>query len=326
MTKTGPLLQVEDVTIALRRDRRVHPIVTDVSFAVERGDTLGVVGESGSGKTLTMLAVIGLLPPELSVTAGSIRLAGAELVGAGAARLREVRGSQIGMVYQDPMTSLNPVMRVGDQVAESLVVHGIGRDEAWRRAVDLLADVGIARPDRAALAFPHEFSGGMRQRVVIASALVLSPQLLIADEPTTALDVTIQQQILNLVRRLQRDRDMAVLWVTHDLGVIARFVRRVIVMYAGKVVESADVHDLFEAAEHPYTDGLLGSLPVLDGDRVPLRQIPGRPPEAGNQITGCPFRPRCPYARAECEQPPPLAARGAGHRAACWFPRADWDR
>lgn len=326
MSLTNPLLQVEDVTIAWRRGARSHPLVSAVSFTVGSGDTLGVVGESGSGKSLTMLAVIGLLPPGLEVVAGAIRLNGQDLVGADEPTMQQVRGRQIGMVYQDPMTSLNPVMRIGDQVAESLVVHGVARAQAWRQAVDMLADVGIPRPDRAARAYPHEFSGGMRQRVVIASALVLSPQLLIADEPTTALDVTIQQQVLNLVRRLQRDRGMAVMWVTHDLGVIARFVRRVIVMYAGKVVESADVVDLFAAPQHPYTDGLLASLPSLDAERVPLRQIPGRPPEAGRESTGCSFRPRCPHARPECEQSPPLAARGAGRSAACWFPRDVWDR
>jgi oligopeptide/dipeptide ABC transporter ATP-binding protein len=324
VTTPTPLLEVHDLEVSLRRGRFTVPLVHDVSFTVAEGETVGVVGESGSGKSLTMLAVAGLLPRSLAITKGSVRLSGQELVDASADTMQRIRGDDIGIVYQDPMTSLNPVMRIGEQVAETLVVHGTNKREAWERAVEMLDLVGIPRADRAARAFPHEFSGGMRQRVMIACSLVLNPALLIADEPTTALDVTIQQQILSLVRRLQRENRMAVLWVTHDLGVLARLVEKVLVMYAGHVVETSDVQALFQAPEHPYSAGLLASLPSLDDDRRPLHQIPGRPPEATTDVVGCPFRPRCPQARDVCQELPPMLERGPQHSAACWVPRAEW--
>jgi oligopeptide/dipeptide ABC transporter ATP-binding protein len=324
MTSQPPLLEVEHLEVSLRRGRSTAPLVHDVSFTLAEGETVGVVGESGSGKSLTMLAVAGLLPGSLTITKGSVRLAGQELVGATPDTMQKIRGRDVGIVYQDPMTSLNPVMRIGEQVAETLIVHGTDKRRAWQRAVEMLDLVGIPRADRAARAFPHEFSGGMRQRVMIACSLVLNPMLLIADEPTTALDVTIQQQILSLVRRLQRENRMAVLWVTHDLGVLARLVERVLVMYAGHVVEASDVRALFQAPAHPYSAGLLSSLPSLDDDRRPLHQIPGRPPEAASAVVGCPFRPRCPQARDTCEELPPMLDRGPQHAAACWFPRSAW--
>jgi oligopeptide/dipeptide ABC transporter ATP-binding protein len=230
------------------------------------------------------------------------------------------------MVYQDPMTSLNPLMRVGTQVVEAMLVHGVAKAEAQQRCLDLFARVGIPDPERTMRSYPHEFSGGMRQRVVIAMALALRPALLIADEPTTALDVTIQQQILALVAELQQEMGMTTIWVTHDLGVVARLVDRVAVMYGGHVVEDAPVADLFARPQHPYTDLLLASLPnPADDARPPLAQIPGRPPMPSEHDAGCPFRPRCPQAHAVCATRPPLTRRGAT-LAACWAPVEEWTR
>ena len=319
------LLAVRDLRVVANRHRRQQQeIVRGVSFEVREGESVGLVGESGSGKSLTMLAVMGLLGPGLGSPSGEVRFAGSELRGMPESRLRQLRGAEMAMIYQDPMTSLNPMMRIGDQVAESLTAHGVGAREAGLRAREELARVGIPDPERTARAYPHEFSGGMRQRAMIATALVNQPRLLIADEPTTALDVTIQQQILALVRQRQRGTGMATIWITHDLGVVAQLVDRVLVMYAGRIVEDAPVRDLFAAPQHPYTAALLASLPHAgDVERAPLAQIGGAPPAPGSVPQGCSFRPRCPQAVERCLEDPPLMPRHAS-LAACWVPREDW--
>jgi oligopeptide/dipeptide ABC transporter ATP-binding protein len=271
-----------------------------------------------------MLALMRLLSPPLAISRGRVVFDGRDLTALSETQMRDVRGRQIAMIYQDPMTSLNPLMRIGDQIAEGLVAHGVDWDEAKRRTLELLSLVDMPNPERTARSYPHEFSGGMRQRAVIAIALAMRPKLLIADEPTTALDVTIQQQILALVSELRREFGMATIWVTHDLGVIARLVDRVVVMYAGYVVEDAPVDQLFHAPQHPYSRSLLAALPnPADDSRPPLVQIPGRPPLPTDPTDGCPFRQRCDQAREVCAVRPPLLARLAG-TAACWVPPAEW--
>ncbi len=318
------LLEVSGLRVSLESRGEPVELLHGVDFTVEAGETVAIVGESGSGKSLTALSLLGLLAPPLLVSGGSVRLDGRDLAVMGEAELRDLRGREVAMVYQDPMTSLNPFHRVGAQIAEAMTVHGVPGPQAQARALDLLAQVGIPDPPRAARAFPHEFSGGMRQRAVIAMALALSPRLLVADEPTTALDVTIQQQILALVDRLRRDLGMTTIWVTHDLGVVARLVDRVIVMYAGRVVEDAPVHEIFRNPQHPYTARLLASLPRPDDlDRGPMAQIPGRPPAPDALPAGCPFRPRCAQAVLDCLRDPVLLPRGAG-RVACHVPPERW--
>jgi oligopeptide/dipeptide ABC transporter ATP-binding protein len=317
---------VSELEVGVERRRGAHTIIRGVSFDVAPGEAVGVVGETGSGKTLSMLAVMGLLPPMVRRTGGEIMFDGRDLTRLGGRDLRRLRGRELAMVYQDPATSLNPLMTVGAQIAEGLHAHGVARPDAQRRVRDALAQVGIPDPERTSRAYPHQFSGGMRQRAMIATALVLSPKLLIADEPTTALDVTIQQQILALVRRLQDETGMAIVWITHDLGVVARLVDRVVVMYAGHVVEHAPTRALFRRPEHPYTAGLLASLPdPTNVTRPPLAQIPGAPPDPARVPSGCPFRDRCPQAIDRCaEERPPLTSRGNGGAAACWVPPEEW--
>ncbi len=328
MTVTGggdvPLLEVEGLEVVVRRRDGDLPIVHGIDLRVGAGEAVGIVGESGSGKSLSMLAVMRLLSPPLHIARGSIRFEGTDLVALPEARMRRLRGDRLAMVYQDPMTSLNPIMRIGDQVAEAMTAHGVPTRDARSRALELLARVELPDPARAARAYPHELSGGMRQRAVIAMALAMGPRLLIADEPTTALDVTIQRQILAIVDGLRRDLDMATIWVTHDLGVVAQLVQRVVVMYGGYIVEEAPVDRLFHAPQHPYTRSLLAALPdPQDDTRPPLAQIPGRPPLPSERSDGCPFRPRCAQARDVCLTRPPLEARGEG-RVACWVPPSEW--
>jgi oligopeptide/dipeptide ABC transporter ATP-binding protein len=320
------LLSVEGLTVVAGNGKEPLPVVNDVSFEVAPGETLAVVGETGSGKSLTMLSVMGLLPsPPMRISSGHMRFAGRELTALPSEEMRRLRGAELAMVYQDPMTSLNPVMRIGDQIAEAMTSHGVPGPEASRRAREALARVGMPAPERTAAAYPHEFSGGMRQRAMIAMALALEPRLLIADEPTTALDVTTQQQILTLVQGLRERTEMAIIWVTHDLSVVARLAQRVIVMYAGRVVEHGSVRRIFHAPEHPYTASLLGSLPKPSGEERPtLVNIPGAPPDPGEVPPGCPFEPRCPQAVASCAtDPPALTDRGDG-AAACWVPPSEW--
>ena len=314
------LLAVEDLRVHLFTQRGVVRAVDGVSFSVEAGKSLGIVGESGCGKTMTALSLMRLIPaPPARIVGGSIRFNGRDVVAMDADGLRALRGGDIAMIYQDPMTSLNPVFTVGEQIAEAVRLHrGDSRAAAWMRAAEMLRLVGIPDPDRVARAYPHQLSGGMRQRAVIGMALACDPKLLIADEPTTALDVTIQAQILDLLRRLQGELGTAIILITHDLGVIADLVDEVVVMYAGKVVEQAPVRWLFADPQHPYTRGLLRSMPSLETREHRLRTIEGTVPPAHAMPAGCRFNPRCALARDVCREQEP-ALLPAGHaRAACW--------
>jgi oligopeptide/dipeptide ABC transporter ATP-binding protein len=319
-----PLLRVRDLRVALPAGQSSLELLHGVDLDVSTGETVALVGESGSGKSLTVLSVMGLLAPPIRVTSGSVRFADRDLTTLPESEMRQIRGRDIAMVYQDPMTSLNPFHRIGAQIVEGMTAHGVAEPEARNRTLEMLSKVGIPDPARAARAFPHVFSGGMRQRAVIAMALALSPKLLVADEPTTALDVTTQQQILSVVDELRRELGMTTIWVTHDLGVVARLVDRVVVMYAGRVVEDAPVRQLFARPQHPYTARLLASLPRPDDlERRPMAQIPGRPPLPTAIPSGCPFRPRCPEAVEVCAMEPALLPRGAG-RVACHVPPDQW--
>ncbi len=321
----GPLLRVRDLTIAFASSRGGAPAraADGVSFEVAAGETLAIVGESGCGKTVTALSILRLIPepPGYIHPASVVELEGRDLLALPARELRAVRGNRIAMIFQEPATALNPVLAIGDQVAEAAVIHQrLSRREARARAIEMLRLVGIPDPEIRADQYPHELSGGMRQRVMIAMALVCHPQLLIADEPTTALDVTIQEQILELLERLQAELGMAVLLITHDLGVVAGVADRVVVMYAGQVAETATTAELFAHPAHPYTEGLLASVPRLDHPREDLRAIPGQVPDATDWPGGCRFHPRCPHAWDRCRsEAPTLLAAGAGHSARCWL-------
>lgn len=322
-----PLLTLRGVRVGTSEHRHDHEIVRGVDLEVFPGEKIGIVGESGSGKSLTVLSVLRLLPdPPVRLLGGTITFAGQDLSRLDDKSLQKVRGAEIAMVYQDPMTSLNPLLRVRTQVVETLRAHGVDRQTALARCQEVLGQVGLPDPERVGRAFPHELSGGMVQRVMIAIASSVSPRLLIADEPTTALDVTIQQQILELVEDVQARTGMAVVWVTHDLGVVARIVDNVVVMYAGRVVERAPTRRLFARPSHPYTLALLGSLPHAGtGHRQLLTQIGGTPPDPSRLEPGCPFRPRCPFQVERCaEEEPPLLDRGLGSFAACWRPPDEW--
>jgi peptide/nickel transport system ATP-binding protein len=299
--------------------------VDDVSFNVRRGETLAIVGESGCGKSVTALSILRLVPaPPGRIVGGSIVLEGTDLLGLDENNMRQVRGNRISMIFQEPMTSLNPVMRIGDQITEAVRLHRtMSRKEAWDQAVEMLRRVKIPVPERRALEYPHQLSGGMRQRAMIAMALACRPALLIADEPTTALDVTIQAQILSLIVELQKELGTGVILITHDLGVVAQTAQRVIVMYAGRKVEEADVETLFANPRHPYTRGLMASIPAVPslGNKPDARlvEIPGMVPSLTRLPKGCAFAPRCQLAIARCrEEYPPLLAQGTNHLAACW--------
>jgi oligopeptide/dipeptide ABC transporter ATP-binding protein len=321
-----PLLSVTDLRSWFSTDRGTAKAVDGVSFLVWEGETVGIVGESGCGKTVTALSILGLLPrPRARIVEGSsIRLRGEELVGAPEERMRSLRGNEVAMVFQEPDTSLNPVYPVGEQIGEVLRVHrGASRRAARSESVRLLEEVGIPDAMHRAADYPHALSGGMRQRVMIAMALACEPALLIADEPTTALDVTIQAQILELLADLRRRRGMAVLLITHDLGVVAETCDRVVVMYAGQVVESGSVTDIFTDPRHPYTRGLLASLPSLEDPERRLVAISGSVPSPVAWPEGCRFRPRCPRAFERCGEMPPLfELAGRGRAARCWLPEA----
>ncbi|MFG1941495.1 ABC transporter ATP-binding protein [Nonomuraea sp. NPDC048826] len=299
------MLEVKDLAVTAGGVR----IVDGVSFEVRPGEVLGMVGESGSGKTMTMLAVAGLLPGQAKVTGGTATLAGTELT---ASRLERIRGSQIGFVFQDPATSLNPLMRVGTQIAEVLRIHGSGRTAARQRAMELLEQVGIG-PERAKV-YPHELSGGMRQRIVIAMAIALRPALLIADEPTTALDVTVQEQVMRVLRAAQRETGAATVLVSHDLGLVSEAAHRIAVMYSGRLVETGTTEEVLGAPRHPYSAALMRSRPRISAGRGPLPVIPGHPPAPKSRPPGCAFHPRCPVALARCSQETPALVDGV----ACW--------
>ena len=317
------LLQIRGLTIDIDRDTGPARVVDGIDLTVDEGESLGVVGESGCGKSLTMLSLVGLLPNRIRTSGGTAHFAGRDLLRLSPAELRRVRGAEIGFIFQDPMTSLNPVMRVGAQIAEALIWQtGLSRPAAMTRAEELLDLVGIPSPRDRLHAFPHELSGGMRQRVMIAIGLAGSPRLLIADEPTTALDVTIQAQIVDLVRELKDRLGMSVVWITHDLALIAGLADRIAVLYAGTVVEDAPVEVIFDRPTHPYTRGLLGSLPTLtDQPMARLPSIAGTPPEPGRRPPGCPFAPRCTLAIAACTAAVPRLTAVPGsdprHRVAC---------
>ncbi len=317
------LLEVTDLHTRFRTDDGIVKAVSGVSFEVDRGQTLGVVGESGSGKSVTFLTVMGLVDMRHAEVTGSVRFDGDEILGASGKRLQKIRGKRIGMIFQDPMTSLNPVKKIGWQLEEAVLLHNdVTHDEARRRAVEILKEVEIPNADSRVDDYPHQFSGGMRQRVMIAIALINNPEVLIADEPTTALDVTTQAQILRLMTKLQEDHQMAIVMITHDLGVVAELANDVLVMYGGRVVEQARVDDLFEKPEMPYTWGLLGSLPRLDVTSERLEQIPGQPPSLLHPPKGCAFNPRCPYVFDRCREELPelrtgVGAVGEGHRFRC---------
>jgi oligopeptide/dipeptide ABC transporter ATP-binding protein len=316
-----PLLAVDDLRVHLFTNRGVVRAVDGVGFALSAGESLGIVGESGCGKTMTALSLMRLIPsPPARIVSGRIMFDGEDVVTLDEPRLRALRGNAMAMIYQDPMTTLNPVFSVGEQIAEAVRLHrDASRAAALARAVEMLELVGIPDPARCAQSYPHQLSGGMRQRAVIAMALACHPKLLIADEPTTALDVTIQAQVLDLMRRLQQELGTAIILITHDLGVIADLVDTVVVMYAGKVVERAPVRQLFAAPRHPYTQGLLRSVPSLETRAHRMRTIEGTVPSAYAMPQGCRFHPRCGIARNVCRtDEPPLVPDGVGGEAACW--------
>lgn len=308
------------------QDGTVHA-VNGVSFDVAEGELLGVVGESGSGKSVTMMSLLKLIPiPPGDISSGTAEFNGVDLLQMKDDEIRDIRGSQIGFIFQDPMTSLNPVLSVGHQIMEPLRAHlGMSKEQAQARAVEMLKLVGIPSAADRLSDFPHQFSGGMRQRVMIAIALACTPQLLFADEPTTALDVTIQAQILDLIKRLRKELGMAIVWISHDLGVVAGIADRVMVMYGGQVVERADVRELYAGPKHPYTLGLLGSLPRLDDAETRLTSIDGRPPNLLREPRSCPFAPRCQYAYDRCHKENPTLEHvkaklpGNTHEVACWW-------
>jgi oligopeptide/dipeptide ABC transporter ATP-binding protein len=323
-SRPARILQVSDLRVSFQTEDGLLKAVDGVSFDLSEGEVLAIVGESGCGKSVTAQTLIGLTRGPNARIAGAVSYGGRDLTTAPEREMQEVRGAKIAMVFQDPMTSLNPVYRVGDQVAEAIQAHrDVPDDEALRIAAELLGSVGIPNPEQRVRNYPHEFSGGMRQRAMIAMALSLEPAILIADEPSTALDVTIQAQILRLLEQLNRERGLAVIIITHDLGVVAEIADRVLVMYAGRVVEEGTLDEIFYDPQHPYTWGLLGSLTRLDRPRpTRLPQIRGLPPSLLLPPQGCHFRPRCPHAFERCPQTPPLEARmpdSPEHRDRCWL-------
>jgi len=317
---TEELLSIRDLRVGFRKAGRTLDAVRGIDIEVRRGEVVGIVGESGSGKSVGMLAAIGLAARNATVS-GSVRFKGEELIGQPARRMRRIRGAEIAMIFQDPLSSLNPVMTVGKQIAEAVLLHNpqMSKADAMKRAVALLALVAIPQPERRAAQYPHEFSGGMRQRAMIAMAVANDPDLLVADEPTTALDVTVQAQILEVLRSLRDRLGLGLILITHDLGVLAGYADRVAVVYCGKIVEQATVFDLFDNPHHPYTRGLMASIPMLEESRDVLFSIPGAPPPLGKFPEGCAFHPRCTYATERCRQEEPVRRSVNGRLVACHF-------
>ena len=317
---TEPLLSVRDLKVEFPTRRGILTAVNGVSFDIAAGEVLGVVGESGAGKSLTGAAIIGLLDPPGRIVGGEVRLKGERIDNLPEARLRKIRGKRIGMVFQDPLTSLNPLFRIGEQLVETIQLHTpMSAAQARERAISLLGDVGIAAADRRIDAYPHQFSGGMRQRVVLALALAADPELIIADEPTTALDVSVQAQIIALMKRLCREHGVAIMLITHDMGVIAETADRVAVMYAGRIAEIGPVRDVIKHARHPYTQGLMGSIPTLTADVERLTQIPGSMPRLAAIPEGCAFNPRCTHVFERCRHERPDLMPADRSLAACWL-------
>jgi len=323
LSTQSSILQVENIATRFRtQDGLVHA-VNGISFDLKKSELLGVVGESGSGKSVTMMSLLKLLPmPPAEIVSGTAKFEDQDLIQLDTNQLRKIRGGKIGFIFQDPMTSLNPVLTIGYQLAEPMREHlDLSRKQARKRSAELLELVGIPMADSRLNDYPHQFSGGMRQRVMIAIALACDPKVLIADEPTTALDVTIQAQILDIVKRLRKELGMAIIWITHDLGVVAGMADRVAVMYGGFIVEEAPVSELYANPKHPYTQGLLKTLPNLEGDRAErLESIIGQPPDLHQKPQACPFAPRCSNTFAHClQENPSLINRGKNHKVACWW-------
>lgn len=319
---TEPLLSVCDLKVEFPTRRGILTAVNGVSFDIAAGEVLGVVGESGAGKSLTGAAIIGLLDPPGRIASGEVRLKGERIDNLPESRLRRIRGKRIGMVFQDPLTSLNPLFRIGEQLVETIRLHTpMSAAQARTRAISLLGDVGIAAAERRIDAYPHQFSGGMRQRVVLALALAADPELIIADEPTTALDVSVQAQIIALMKRLCREHGVAIMLITHDMGVIAETADRVAVMYAGRIVEIGPVRDVIRQARHPYTQGLMGSIPTLTANAERLAQIPGSMPRLAAVPDGCAFNPRCSHVFDRCRHERPDLMPAERSLAACWLYR-----
>lgn len=322
-TAEAPILEVEDLRVEISTRAGSFFPVNGHSFSVRAGETLGIVGESGSGKSMTAMSLMRLLPKHAArIRGGSVRLAGRDLLSLSEREMRKVRGSEIAMILQDPQTSLNPAFTVGDQIAEALSLHAPGPRRGLReRAIDALRRVKVAAPEHRVDAYPGELSGGMRQRVVGAIAISCRPKVIIADEPTTSLDVTVQAQYLRLLRELQEETGMAILFITHDFGIVANLCHRILVMYAGRIVESGPVEKIFAAPAHPYTEALIAAVPKLHGHQGRLRTIPGQPPAPTAKVRGCPFAPRCDHADDRCRQeaPPTVAVDASGDQtASCW--------
>ncbi|PJN88450.1 ABC transporter ATP-binding protein [Bacillus sp. mrc49] len=323
------ILEVKNLQTHFFTDEGTSKAVNGISFTLNKGETLGIVGESGSGKSITSLSLLRLIPsPPGKITGGSILFKGEDLLAKTEKQMRSIRGNEISMIFQEPMTSLNPVYSAGEQIAEAIRLHQkLGKKEAWNKAVDMLRLVGIPSPEKRAKQEPHELSGGMRQRVMIAMALACHPEVLIADEPTTALDVTIQAQILELIKSLQKDFGTAVILITHDLGVVYETCDKVAVMYAGKMVENTLAKEIFTNPKHPYTIGLLNSLPRLDLDQEELTTIPGTVPSPYDMPKGCSFAPRCAHAKSICEQAvPDLGSVGPDTLVSCWMYTPQWEK
>ncbi|MBM6579936.1 ABC transporter ATP-binding protein [Microvirga sp. BT689] len=315
---TQPVLSVRDLRVEFVTRRGILKAIDGISFDIGKGEVLGVVGESGAGKSVTGSAVVGLIDPPGRIAGGEIWLSGMRIDNLPPEEMRRVRGKRIGMIFQDPLTSLNPLYRVSEQLIETIRTHtNLSASGARKRAIDLLAEVGIPAPERRIDSYPHEFSGGMRQRVVIALALCAEPELIIADEPTTALDVSVQAQIISLLKRLGREHGTAIMLVTHDMGVIAETADRVAVMYAGRIAEIGPVRDVVQNPLHPYAKGLMGAIPSLESDANRLVQIPGSMPRLSAIPPGCPFNPRCPYVFDRCRVERPEPIQHSEHRVAC---------
>ncbi len=314
------LLNVENLETAFVTRSATIRAVNQISFQVQAGETVGIVGESGSGKSVAMLSAIRLIPSPPGRVTGSVQFEGQDLLTLSDRQIRQIRGNRLAMIFQDPMTSLNPVLTIERQISEGLRLHqGMSRSQARTRTVELLTKVGIPQADHRLHHYPHQFSGGMRQRVMIAMGLACHPQLLIADEPTTALDVTIQAQIVDLIKQLRRELGMAVLWITHDLALLAGLADQIVVMYAGRIVEQAPVRELYRTPRHPYTLGLLQSLPQFGQPSKRLASIPGFPPNLAEYPVGCPFASRCAFVQDQCwREHPPLEAIAPHHQVACW--------